>query len=253
MHTATLVDDTHAIGSVSSRRSRIRNGCLALALAAASFPASADWEGKGELGFVLARGNTESTTLNAKADVAKTIDRWTHGAGFSVLKATTNGVDSASRYELHGQSNYALSDRSYVYGNLRYEDDEFSPFTYQALAGAGWGYKLIDTESTKLSTEVGAGYRKIEQRLDGESESDAVARGAVNFEHAFNAATKLYDKFRVESGSSNTQLENSLGVQVKMSDRLALGVDYTVRHNSNVTGAAKKLDQLTTANIVFAF
>lgn len=232
---------------------RILNGCLALALAAASVPAHADWQGKGELGFVLARGNTEATTLNAKTDVAKTIERWTHGVGFSVLKATTNGVDSASRYEVHGQSNYALSDRSYVYGNLRYEDDDFSPFTYQALAGAGWGYKLIDSESTKLSTELGAGYRKLERRLDGVSEGDAVARGAVNFEHALNAATKVYDKLRVESGASNTQLENSLGVQVKMSDRLALGVDYTVRHNSKVAGAAKKLDQLTTANIVFAF
>lgn len=232
---------------------RFRHGCLSLALAAASLPAHADWQGKGELGFVLARGNTEATTLNAKTDLTKTIDRWTHGVGFSVLKATTNGVDSANRYELHGQSNFALSDRSYVYGNLRYEDDAFSPFTYQALAGAGWGYKILDGESTKLSTEIGAGYRMLERRLDGESQGDAVARGAVNFEHAFNAATKIYDKFRVESGSSNTQVENSLGVQVKMSDRLALGVDYTVRHNSNVTGTAKKLDQLTTANVVFAF
>jgi putative salt-induced outer membrane protein YdiY len=38
-----------------------------------------------------------------------------------------------------------------------------------------------------------------------------------------------------------------------MTDRLALSVAHAVRHNSDVPDGVAKTDQLTTANIVFAF
>ena len=47
---------------------------LALALAVlalgTSLPAQAQWKGKGEVGFVFARGNSETDTANVKLDTA---------------------------------------------------------------------------------------------------------------------------------------------------------------------------------------
>jgi putative salt-induced outer membrane protein len=229
-------------------------GCVAAAaMVLAGVPAHADWKGKGELGFVLSRGNSEAQTLNAKVDAGTEVGKWTNTLGFSALRATTANQTTANRYELRGQTDYKLTDRSYVFGSVRYEDDRFSAFDYQATATGGYGYKFIDTAITKLSGGIGAGYRVTKVRLTGEKENGAVARGDLNFEHQLTPTTKVLNKFLVESGSSNTFLQNELALQVKMTDALALSVAYAVRHNTDVPAGVRKTDQLTTANLVFAF
>ena len=47
----------------------------------ASGTAAADWSGQATFGGVLARGNTETETVNAVVDFQKTVDRWTHKFG----------------------------------------------------------------------------------------------------------------------------------------------------------------------------
>lgn len=237
--------------TTSNARTALAATSILAALAAA--PAHADWSGKGELGFVLSRGNSDAETLNAKLDAATERDRWKHEVGFAALRATTADETTANRYEVRGQTNYALTERSYVFGALRYEDDRFSAYDYQATGSAGYGYKFIDTERTKLSAQLGAGYRRAKVLLTGETETGAVARGDVNFEHALTDTTKVLDRFTIESGSSNTFLQNELALQVKMSDKLALSLAYSVRHNTEVEDGVAKTDQLTTANVVVAF
>jgi putative salt-induced outer membrane protein len=66
-------------------------------------------------------------------------------------------------------------------------------------------------------------------------------------------AHQVASRFPVESGSSNTFPQNELAVEVKMTDKLPLSVAYAVRHDTDVPAGVEKTDQLTTANIVFAF
>jgi putative salt-induced outer membrane protein len=223
-----------------------------LALTAVA-PAHADWEGKGELGGVLARGNTETETLAGKLDMTNETDRWKHMAGFSVLHTVNDGVTSADRYELRGESQYKLTERSYLFGALRYEDDRFTDYDYQFTASGGYGYRFIDTEATKLDGKIGLGYRRSELRLTSDTQDDMIVRGALDFSHQLTDTTRIYDKFLVESGSDNTYLQNIAGIEVSMTDALALGLSYEVRHNTDVLPGTKKTDQVLTANLVFGF
>lgn len=219
--------------------------------------ALAEWKGKGELGLVLARGNTNTETINAKADLTSESDQWKHLVGFSLLHSTSSDIVTGDRYELHGQSDYSLTARSYMLGSLRYEDDEFSPYTYQGVASLGYGFKFFDTETLKLATEIGVGYRRAEDRVSRETQNDIIGRGGLNYEQKLTANTLVYDKLLVESGSDNTFVQNETGVKVDMSSALALSVAYTVRYNStvneNVIPVPKQTDQLLTANLVFSF
>src|SRR5215510_10421419 len=183
---------------------------LASGLVAAGTASAADWSGKGTLGGVLARGNTETETFNANLDVATTVDRWTHKLGASILHTVNDDVTSADRWEARAETNYALTDRSYLFGTFRYEDDAFTDFSYQATLAGGYGYHLIATDATKLDVEAGVGYRETELRLTGEQDDDVIFRGALNYEHKLTGTTLIYDKFLVESGSSNTFIQNQL-------------------------------------------
>lgn len=222
-------------------------------LLAAGTASAGDWSGKGTLGGVLARGNTDSETVNANIDVQDTVGKWTHKLGGSLLHTVNNDVTSADRWELRAGSNFALSERSYLFGTLRYEDDAFTDYSYQATAAGGYGYHFIANDMTKLDAEIGAGYRKAELRLTGEQDDEAIARGALNYEQKLTGTTVVYDKFLVESGSSNTFLQNQLGMEVKIAETFALGVDYAVRHNTDVLPGTANTDQVFTVNLVYGF
>jgi putative salt-induced outer membrane protein len=147
----------------------------------------------------------------------------------------------------------AQSWRSYLFGALRYEDDAFTDYEYQATLSGGYGYRFITNDTTKLEGQIGAGYREAEVRLTGEQQDGIIARGALDFEHKLTTTTLIYDRFLVESGSDNTFVQNALGVEVKINDTFALGLDYAVRHNTDVLPGTDKTDQVLTANLVYGF
>jgi putative salt-induced outer membrane protein len=226
--------------------------CALLALAAAA-PSQAAWKGKGELGVVLARGNADTDTVNAKVEAASESDRWKHGFGLAALRSTNEGDKTAERYGGFWQSDYKFSERTYWFGGLRYEDDRFSGFDYQASATTGLGHKFIDTDATKLSAQGGIGYRRLKNSVTGETSSDPIFGGEVKFEHAFNESTKILNKLVVEAGSDNTFAANDLSLEVKMNASLALSVGLGLRHNTDPPLGREKTDTLTTVNLVYSY
>lgn len=234
---------------------------VAVALLGAS-PAHADWTGKGEAGLVIASGNTDTTTANAKLALATEIDKWKHQFGGAGLYASTDpdGI-SARRWEVFEQTDYNFSPRNFWFGAARYENDEFSGFEYQAIVSSGIGHKFIDTDATKFTGTAGLGYKFFETQdafddagvliARGESDSDVVFRGTLDYDHKFTETTSLLDKLVVEAGADNTFVQNDLALQVKMTDVLALAVGYSVRHNTDPQVGFEKTDTLTTINLVY--
>ena len=222
-----------------------------LALLAAS--AHAEWKGKGEAGIVFARGNTEADTINLKLAMSEEVGDWKHSLEMAALRASSDGVTSADRFMAGWQSDYKIDDRTFAFGGLRYERDRFSGFTYQATASTGVGYKFYDTEKTKLSGQVGAGYRRIKDDVTGATSGDAVAVAGVDYSRVLTPTTSVVDKFHLESGSDNTLLTNFTGLEVKMTTALALSAGLDVRHNTKPPEPRKKTDTVTTLNLVYAF
>lgn len=231
---------------------------LALLIA---LPAHADWTGKAEAGLVIASGNTDTQTANAKLAATSTNGAWKHGFGAAGLYASDDDEQSAQRWEVFGQSDYNFTPKTFWFSAARYEQDEFSGFEYQAIASTGLGRKFIDSDTTRFVGTAGVGYKFFETRdafndagillEPGDSDSAVVLRGTLDYEHKFNAATSLLNKFLVEAGDDNTFVQNDLSLQVKMTTVLALAVGYSVRHNTDPPIGFEKTDTLTTVNLVY--
>ena len=177
-----------------------------------------------------------------------------------------SGIVSAERWETRGQSNYTVSGDLFVFGGLRYEHDLFDGFQYQWSATGGLGYKIIDGDATKLTAQVGAGYRRLRpeiiekddtgaviSRTPLDANGEAIGTVGIDFSHAFTKTTIFTNKFLTEAGSSDVLLHDELALTVKMSDKLALSVGYTITDNTKPPPPLKKLDTLTSVNVVFAF
>ncbi|MEP6548261.1 MAG: DUF481 domain-containing protein [Gammaproteobacteria bacterium] len=229
-------------------------------------PPTGVWIGKGQFGFVSSRGNSEAESINGNIDVLRYDGEWKNELYLGGLYGRSSGVVSAQRWETRSQSNYNISNELFAFGGLRYQRDLFDGFQYQASATAGMGYKFIDTNDTKLSGQVGAGYRRLRpedifkdangvvtSRVLHDATGEAIGTAGLDFSHAFNKSTTLTNKFLMEAGSSNTLLHDDLALTVKMSEKLALSVGYGITDNTNPPATLKKLDTITTVNLVFAF
>jgi putative salt-induced outer membrane protein len=255
--------------------------CAALLAAlpgAASAADAADWKSTGELGLAFTRGNSESDTVNAKLDFSKEDERWLYNANAAFLRAkgevvianvngtvTREKVSNANRYALGGKVGYKFTDRMYFFGSARYDNDDFAPYTWQFVGSAGIGYAFIKNERTELSGEIGPGWRRFQpidvlvaappppRLVTPDKESDVVLRAGANFKHKLTDTTTVSNVTVVESGGGNTFLQNDLGLQVQMSESLALKTGLQTRHTSDVPPGVKKTDTLLTTNIVVAF
>lgn len=224
------------------------------------------WYGKGQVGFLSAHGNTDAESFNAVLDMARIDGPWKHALHLAALYGSSAGITSAERWEASWQTNYDISKTLFSFGGLRYEHDLFSGFEYQASASAGLGYKLIDTDKTKLSAQVGVGYRRLRPeeidkgasgaviaRIPGDAQGDAVVTAQVDYLQNLTSTTSLSNKFLLESGSNDTLIKDDVALTVKMSTKLALSVGYGLQDNTKPPPGLKKLDTVTTVNLVYAF
>jgi putative salt-induced outer membrane protein len=243
---------------------------LTAALAMAVSAQAEGWKGIGEFGLAITGGNTDTTNINGKLGLVKESDAWKHEFGIGILKASAKQnvitnigptglpvienrtVDTANRYDAAWTSGYKLSETSYIFGSLRYENDDFLSFESQAVAALGYGFYPIKDETTSLLFEVGAGYRRINLRPTGD-EGDAIFRGKMDFSRKLTENTAIYDTFLAEIGSDNKFYVNDLGLAVKMSDAFAIKTGIQFRHNSDVAPGIKKTDRLFTTNLVYSF
>jgi putative salt-induced outer membrane protein len=222
------------------------------------------WSTRSELGFVAARGNTSAETGNAKVEIVREINKWKYTLGTTGLYGKSQEITTAQHVDGRFQADKAFAERMFWFGALRYEDDRFSGFDYQTTATTGLGRKFIDTDATKLTIQVGVGFRALRPettvrddtglivaRIPGERDQDAVANGALTFSHAINDHMKVIESLLVESGEANTLTRNDLSLEVKMIRTLALSLGVSVRHNSVPRNALKRTDTLTTVNLVY--
>lgn len=225
-----------------------------------TLPASAQWLGKGEVGLVVASGNTEARTSTVKLGVTRNTDDWKNALAATTLNAADATGTTANRWEASGQSDYNFGQRNFWFGAGRYEDDNFSGFEFQSTVSLGLGRRFIQRPGTQFSGTAGVGYKVFETRdtfdtdgtlqMSGERDQEAIFRSTLELEQGISTTTKLLDKLVLESGVDNTFVRNEVSVQVQITDVLALAVAYSIRHNTKPPNAFENTDTLTTINLV---
>jgi putative salt-induced outer membrane protein len=223
--------------------------------------ANAQWTAKAEAGAVAARGNTETDSANVKFDIAREFRRWKNTASVAAVYASDETGATGQRWEGRGQTDYKFLSDGFWFASARYEEDRFSGFEYQTTYGTGLGWRFYDDPVTKLTAQIGAGYRVSRERdsfaedditfIPGERQEELIGQFSINFERELTATTKIVDKFLVESGANNTFLQNEFSIQVKIMESLALAVGYAARYNTQPPEEFEELDTLTTLNLVY--
>ena len=226
--------------------------------AAAQAPAPAPpkiWTIAAGAGLALTNGNTDTSTVNMAYDIV--YDPKTGNVVKSdglYLRGETEGVVSADRLGLNVRDEYSLNPRTYVFGQNLYLRDEFKSIDYLVAPTAGLGYKLFDTDQTKLSVDGGIGGVWEKNPARDVQSSGAVTVGeklnhvltpTTTLTHGFTALWKTQD-------FDDALYAVGAGIAVSMSTRTQLKVEWLDTYkNKPPSVLVKKNDMALLMAIVY--
>ena len=93
------------------------------------------------------------------------------------MRGKTGETLTTSRLGLNIRNEYGLNARAFVFGQNQYLRDEFKSIEYLLAPTAGVGYRLFDTEQTKLAVDGAVGGLWEKNPAAGARGSGAVAIG----------------------------------------------------------------------------
>jgi putative salt-induced outer membrane protein len=210
------------------------------------------FSGRVGLGYIATSGNSDSKSANGSFDLLWNYEPWRHSLSGTAIQSSTSGVTTAESFGLTAQSKYDFSDKSYFFGLVAFNSDEFSTIDQQTRAVVGYGRHIIDTDKHVLNLEIGAGQRWADLR-DGTSEDEVIYRLGGNYLWNISETSKFTQTLSIESGSSNTYTEAVSALNANILDTLALVLSFTVKNNSDVLPGIDKTDTATAISLEYTF
>jgi putative salt-induced outer membrane protein len=210
------------------------------------------WSGKATLGYLATSGNTENSNLNSGFALGYTTGDWSHLAELHAINATESEVTTAEAYELGWKSEWNMSEKSFLFGRLKWRKDRFSGYDTQFSQTIGYGHRLLNTDEHKLNVEAGVGARQSDL-ADGTTEEEMIFRGGLQYKWHFSETADFRQEFAVEAGSDNTYGESITALSAKLMGNLALVASYTIKNNSDVPPLTEKTDTYTALSLEYVF
>ncbi len=211
------------------------------------------WDGKIQASAVFSSGNSENSAVGVAINATREAGDFTHNIKAFFDLGKSGGVTNQKRWGGSYKLDYNFTERSYAYGRLAYEEDEFSGFDYRLFAGAGLGHYIADSDPFKWKVEGGPGFRyspiddtreiKKEFAAYGATELDWVIRPGVTFEQDVNVTwTEL-----------TTTLQSVSSLTTEVVEGLSTGVAFEYRYETDPPAGRVKTDTIARASVIYGF
>lgn len=205
-----------------------------------------DWTAGANIGFALARGNSDTTNLNIgfAADRKTLSDEIKLSASSIYARSgttTTGSPGGVTASEILGAAAYYknITKKLFAFGSADYTHDALQGLGLRSIYSAGLGWHVISNPTTTLDALLGPSYtRETYTSPSGVTPRLAVSRNLAaitageNFMHKFSSNTALTENFNFYPDLSNlgqyrsaldaavvTKIKEWLGWQASLSDR----------------------------------
>ena len=240
------------------------------------------WTGEGNLGGGVTTGNTDTVDVGIALKVGKEFGPWqvTADGGFDF--GQVDGEDNRRRWWVGSQVSRDFTDRLYGFGDVSYEEDDFSGFDSRLFLGVGAGYHVFKEKPLLWAVEVAPGYRRsvtsdsilaaaVAPVLDpddptvtlipavpaqvapGDTFNDFAVRGSSKFAYHFNENVIFTNDTDVVWSDLSTQTVNTAALTAQLTERISGRVSFQVRHETDPPEGFVNTDTATRVSVVYAF
>lgn len=218
----------------------------------------------GEFGFLLANGNTNTSTITANINTSQELTSWSYQIiGNALYKQSQQQVDgeesnaaSAQKLFLSGQFEHKLTkpdDRLFIY--TEYENNRFNGFRYQAALAAGWSSRLWHNAYSELKYSIGPGYAisQVEKNNSDEDKKGLIVRAAMEYKRKLSDQATFRQFVSTEANQEFTKTKSETSLGTKLTGALAMKLSFSMDLDTSVGPDIEKLDTETTVTLVYQF
>ncbi|WP_051524021.1 DUF481 domain-containing protein [Zymobacter palmae] len=211
------------------------------------------FDGKAQLGYTGHSGNTDSKTLNAGAYATWFRKDHSYSIWANANSASSDDETTAERYQLGGRTRYNLTNRNYLFGQLRWTSDRFAGYHSRTVLAGGYGRQILVGPPHSLSVEAGPGIRH-DDLTSGGSDTRLIAYGALNYAYHISDTANFTQRIGLQYAGNNTTTDSESALNVSINKDFTLRLAYAIEHNSNPPAdTTHKTDSTTTVSLIYGF
>ena len=176
-----------------------------------------------------------SSVMTTSFDHLKEYGPWQHAVEGNYIYNEKNDIRTRNEGYFSFKENYALDERGYAIGSVRYDYDEFRDDSRRTILGVGYGYKILRTDKMKVSNEFSVG--KMNHRLGWED----VVTNSLWMSYKVAKRVTFVNKFLVD-WADDQYVRNKTELNYNFDEGFVVGV-------SNLYTKDPEIDNITTFNL----
>jgi putative salt-induced outer membrane protein YdiY len=228
----------------------------AAVFAADPTPPPKPWNSSLGAGLALTSGNTD--TKNYNLSFATKYDpktKFVFKADVLYLRGDSNGTTLVDKASADARGEYALSERTFAFGEISYLRDPFKDINYFVAPLVGGGYRILRSDTRNLSVDGAVGTVIESNGVAGRSSGGALKAGE-NFDWALSPTSKVTQKLTgiwKTSDFADALYHFDAGLATKVTTRAELSLAYVYDYKNTTPAGVKKGDSSLVAALLFKF
>jgi len=228
-----------------------------------------------ELGMLFTTGNTKSADIKAGLNIKHEEGQWLNSLSFNALAKKTETEDDTgtenfestdNKWSITGQSNYSLEEggKNYLYGNLYYEQDKFSSFSYQTSASFGWGRQWLKNETSSFFADIGPGIKydvlrantSVTPVIAEEGDSAVIVQAQALYTTQINDFVEFKQQLVVKQAldsDKNSVYKSETSLTTKLIESLQFKFALRVDYDTEVEEGFENTNTETSVTLIYNF
>lgn len=163
-----------------------------------------------------------------------------------------NGTETANALLAGANYTREFGSSFYGFGKVDVAYDEFSSFESDTFLGFGVGYRIVDNGDVSWAVQAGPGYRYLKDNNGVETDEEAISLTSF-YSNDLTETVFITNDTDVLFSDLNTLVTNEFGVNVAMSNALALRTSLTTKYNSDPLPGFEEYDNSLGVSVVYSF
>ena len=215
-----------------------------------------DWSGRVTLGVTDTSGNTETRDAYVEAGLKATAKDWRWTTNGRAKYTEDSGTQTAGNWLAATRFDWFFVERQYLYGRASIQRDTFSNIDLRWTAGAGYGYKVIESDRTNL--ELRAGLDHVSTQRVVPPDQDYLAFGwGIDFDHWFVQDRLQFffgqEGFADPRGDEGMIIRSQTGLRAPIIDDLTANFQVNLDYNSDPGPGFKTTDRTYIVGLGYTF
>ncbi|MGB8432832.1 MAG: DUF481 domain-containing protein [Burkholderiales bacterium] len=215
-----------------------------------------DWSGRVTLGVTDTSGNTDTRDAYVEAGFRARAKDWRWTTDGRANYAENSGVQTAGNWLVGTRFDWFFRERPYFYGRASAQRDTFSGVKLRWTVGAGYGFKVI--ESDRMNLELRAGLDHVSTQRVVPPNQDYLALGwGIDFDYWFVQDMLQFffgqEGFADPRGDEGVVIRSQTGLRAPIFDALSANFQVNLDYNSDPGPGFKTTDRTYIVGLGYKF